>query len=93
MISIKCVSPKKRVTREDIMANLSEELQRHHHIIEVNHIDSRDLPQHRPIWLSILKKMNKAVQIIFLKGFYTMSRDELLCLRKEATKLLDRTWI
>ena len=92
----KMLSPKKRLTREDIITNLPDQLQHHHSIFETDHNDSRDLPPHRPgvdLAIEIEKDEQGRTKDLPKGPLYNMSRDELLCLRKEMTELLDRNWI
>lgn len=92
----KMLSPKKQLSREKIMDNLPEQLRHYHSLFEANHNDLRDLPPHRQgVDLSIeIEKDEQGRTKDLPKGpLYNMSRDELLCLRKEITELLDRNWI
>ncbi|KAI0995604.1 Transposon Tf2-6 polyprotein [Podosphaera aphanis] len=62
----------------------------------VNDINKIDLPPHRPgvdIAIEIEKDEQDRIKDLPRGSLYGMSRDELLCLRKELTELLDRNWI
>ncbi|POS87552.1 hypothetical protein EPUL_000465 [Erysiphe pulchra] len=92
----KMLSLKKRVTRKDIIIDLPDELQRHHRTFEADHDDSLDLPPHRPgvdLAIDIDQDEQDRIKDLSKGPLYNMSRDELLCLCKEVTELLDRNWI
>ncbi|KAI0991679.1 hypothetical protein K3495_g16508, partial [Podosphaera aphanis] len=68
----------------------------HSETFESDKNDYTDLPPHRPgVDLAIeIERDEQGRQKDLPKGpLYGMSRDELLCLRKELTELLDRNWI
>lgn len=90
------LAPKKKFTRKEILDKLPPQLHHYYQAFEPDKDDASDLPPHRPgIDIAIeIEKDNQGRDKDLPKGpLYGMSRDELLCLRKEITELLDRNWI
>ncbi|KAI0993167.1 hypothetical protein K3495_g15017, partial [Podosphaera aphanis] len=92
----KMLAPKKKMTREEILHKLPGQLRHHYVAFEADKNDIRDLPPNRPgvdLAIELEKDDQGRVKDIPRGPLYGMSRDELLCLRKEITELLDRNWI
>lgn len=92
----KMLAPKQKLTPEEIKAKLPSELQKYWSVFETNKNNASDLPPHRPgvdIAIEIEKDEQGRTKDLPRGPLYGMSRDELLCLRKELTELLDRNWI
>lgn len=92
----KMLSPKKQFSDEEIRQKLPHPLHKYISAFKADKNDKSDLPPHRPgVDISIeLEKDEQGRTKDLPKGpLYGMSRDELLCLRKEITELLDRNWI
>ncbi|KAI0991140.1 hypothetical protein K3495_g17047, partial [Podosphaera aphanis] len=92
----KMLAPKKKITREEIISNLPEKLRHHFRAFEADNNDRNDLPPNRPgvdLSIEIEKDEQGRVKDLPKGPLYGMSRDELLCLRKEISELLDRNWI
>ncbi|KAI0994648.1 hypothetical protein K3495_g13533 [Podosphaera aphanis] len=92
----KMLAPKQRLTQEEIKSRLPHQVQHHFHLFEADNNDSTNLPPHRPgvdMAIEIEKDEQGCTKEIPKGPLYGMSRDELLCLRKEIMELLDRNWI
>ncbi|KAI0992315.1 hypothetical protein K3495_g15871, partial [Podosphaera aphanis] len=92
----KMLSPKKQLSREEILLKLPKQLQSYCYAFEGDKNNQSDLPPHRPgvdIAIEIEKDEQGRTKDLPKGPLYGMSRDELLCLRKEITELLDRNWI
>lgn len=92
----KMLSPKKKLSQQEMKGILPPQLHMYLSVFEADNNDSSDLPPHRPgVDLAInIEKDDQGRTKDLPKGpLYGMSRDELLCLRKEILELLDRNWI
>ncbi|KAI1005387.1 hypothetical protein K3495_g2828 [Podosphaera aphanis] len=92
----KMLAPKKKMTRKEILHKLPGQLRHHYVAFEADKNDKSDLPPNRPgvdLAIELEKDDQGRVEDIPKGPLYGMSCDELLCLRKEITELLDRNWI
>ncbi|KAI1008180.1 hypothetical protein K3495_g64 [Podosphaera aphanis] len=90
------LAPRKRITREEIMSNLPEQLRHYYHAFEADNNNESDLPPHRlgvDVAIEIEKDEQGRTKDVPRGPLYGMSRDKLFCLRKEVTELLGRNWI
>lgn len=84
------------MTKEEILKKLPEQLRQHYVAFESDRNDKTDLPPSRPgvdLAIELEKDDQGRVKDLPKGSLYIMSRDKLLCLRKEITQLLDRNWI
>ena len=92
----KMLSPKINISVEEIKSKLPNQLKHYYQSFEADKLDISDLPPHRPgvdLAIDIEKDEQNRNKDLPKGPLYGMSRDELLCLRKELTELLDRNWI
>ncbi|POS82466.1 hypothetical protein EPUL_005580 [Erysiphe pulchra] len=92
----KMLAPEIKLSSQDIKSKLPSRLHCYLKVFESDSYDRNDLPPHRPgVDLAIQLELDEQGRFRDLpkSPLYSISRDELLCLRKELTELLDRNWI